>query len=56
VLSHSVEHAGQERDCSADEDERNGRCEQATSPDADPSHVRLNPVSSEAISTTVFMV
>ena len=44
MLSHSVEDAGPERDDSADEDERNGRCEQATSPDADRS----------AISTSVF--
>jgi len=35
VLSHSLEDAGTEHDDSADEDERNGRCEQAASPDAD---------------------
>jgi hypothetical protein len=39
ALSHSIEDAGYERDDRADEDERNGRCEQATSPDANPSHV-----------------
>jgi hypothetical protein len=38
VLSHSLEDAGTEHDDSADEDERNGRCEQAASPDADRSH------------------
>ena len=32
-----------ERDDRADEDERNGRCEQATSPDAEGFHLRLNP-------------
>ena len=37
-LGHSVEDAGHERDDSADEHERNGRCEEATSPDADRSH------------------
>jgi len=45
VLSHSLEDAGPERDDSTDEDERNGRCEQATSPDTDPSHLRLNQAS-----------
>jgi len=45
LLSHSLEDAGPERDDSTDEDERNGRCEQATSPDTDPSHLRLNQAS-----------
>ena len=48
MLSHSVEDAGQERDDTADEDEGNGRCEQATSPDADRSHLRLNPAPGES--------
>jgi hypothetical protein len=39
ALSHGIEDAGQEREDSADEDERNGRCEQATNPDADVSHL-----------------
>ena len=38
LLSHSLEDAGPEHDDSADEDERNGRCEQTTSTDADLSH------------------
>ena len=38
MVPFSVEHAGPERDDSADEDERNGRCEQTTGPDADRSH------------------
>ena len=38
VLSHGLEDAGPEHDDSSDEDERNGRREEATSPDADPSH------------------
>jgi len=47
VQSHSLEDAGPEHDDSADEGERNCRCEQATSPDADPFAFRLNPASSE---------
>jgi hypothetical protein len=43
VLSLSVKDAGRERDDSADEDERNGPCEQATSPDPDRSHLRSAP-------------
>ena len=43
VLSHSLEDAGTEHDDSADEDERNGRCEQATNPNAQLSHLRVNP-------------
>ena len=54
VLSHSLEDAGPEHDYSADKDERNGRCEQATSPDADPSHFHLNPApGGSAIFSTV---
>ena len=45
LLSQSVEDAGRERDDSADENERNGRCEQATSPDPDRSHLRSAPLS-----------
>ena len=56
MLSHSLEDAGPEHDDSADEDERNGRCEQATSPDADRSHLRLNQASGGILSTTVLMV
>ena len=57
VLSHSLEDAGPEHDDSADKDERNGRCEQATSPDADASHFQLNPALSEMRNIpTVFMV
>ena len=56
VLSHSFEDAGPEHD-GADKDERNGRCEQATSPDADASHFQLNPALSEMRNIpTVFMV
>jgi hypothetical protein len=52
-----VEDKGRERDDSADENERNGRCEQATSPDADRSHLRLNPLEvSESAICMVFMV
>jgi hypothetical protein len=39
VLTLSIEDAGQEHDDGADEGERNGRCEQATNPDADRSHL-----------------
>ena len=43
VQSHSLEDAGPEHDDSADEGERNGRCEQTTSPDADLSHHSVEP-------------
>ena len=56
VQSHSLEDAGPEHDDSADEGERNCRCEQATSPDADRSHLRLNQASGGILSTTVLMV
>jgi hypothetical protein len=56
VLSHSVEDAGQERDDSADEDERNGRCEQATNPDANLSHLRLNGLTLSEIRNITYGV
>lgn len=45
VFPFSVEDAGQKRDDSADEDEGNGRCEQATNPYADGSHLRWRPAT-----------
>ena len=45
LLSQSVEDAGRERDDSADKNERNGRCEQATSPDPDRSDLRSASLS-----------
>jgi hypothetical protein len=45
LLPLSVEDEGRERDDRADENERNGRCEQATGPNHDRSHLRSASLS-----------